>query len=71
MERVAAFAEAATRLSDPADAIPDELWDQAARHYNETALSALVMSIGRIKLWHRVNATARQVGGEWTVQVQS
>jgi AhpD family alkylhydroperoxidase len=63
--------EAATRLNDRADPVPDEVWREAARHYNETALSALVMSIGLINLWNRVNAATRQVGGEWTAQVAS
>jgi AhpD family alkylhydroperoxidase len=65
------LAEAATRLNDRADPVADEVWRQAARHYNETALSALVMSIGLINLWNRINAATRQVGGEWTAQVAS
>ena len=71
-ERAAlALAEAATRLSDRAEPVPDEVWKEAARHYNETALSALVMSIGLINLWNRLNAATRQVGGEWTAQMDS
>ena len=48
--------------------MPDEVWKEAARHYDETQLSALVMSIGLINLWNRLNAATRQVGGEWTAQ---
>jgi AhpD family alkylhydroperoxidase len=71
-ERAAlALAEAATRLNDRADPVPDEVWREAARHYNETALSALVMSIGLINLWNRINAATMQVSGEWTAQVES
>jgi AhpD family alkylhydroperoxidase len=70
-ERAAlALAEAATRLNDRADPVPDEVWREAARHYNETALSALVMSIGLINLWNRINAATMQVSGEWTAQVE-
>jgi AhpD family alkylhydroperoxidase len=68
-ERAAlALAEAATRLNDRPDPVPDEIWNEAARHYDETALGALVMAIGLINLFNRVNATTRQVGGEWISQ---
>jgi AhpD family alkylhydroperoxidase len=68
-ERAAlALTEAATRLSDRADPVPDEIWKEAARHYDEAQLSALVMAIGMINLWNRLNATTRQVGGEWTAR---
>lgn len=71
-ERAAlALAEAATRLSDRAEPVPDEVWNEAARHYNESALSALVISIGLINLWNRLNAATRQVGGEWTAHMNS
>jgi AhpD family alkylhydroperoxidase len=55
------LAEAVTRLSDRGDAVPDAVWDEAARHYNETELGALVISIGMVNLWNRVNVTTRQV----------
>jgi alkylhydroperoxidase family enzyme len=68
-ERAAlALTESVTRLSDRGDAVPDEIWADAARHYDETALSGLVMSIGLINLWNRLNAATRQVGGEWIAQ---
>ncbi len=45
-ERAAlALAEAATRLSDRANPVPDEIWDEAARHFDEPALAALVVTI--------------------------
>src|SRR5215470_7475014 len=38
-ERAAlALAEAATRLSDRTDAVPEEVWKEAARHFSEPAL---------------------------------
>jgi AhpD family alkylhydroperoxidase len=68
-ERAAlALTEAATRLNDRADPVPEEIWREASKHYNEAALGALVMSIGLINLWNRLNAATRQVGGEWTAQ---
>src|SRR5262249_44261218 len=45
-ERAAlALTEAATRLSDRADPVPDEIWAEATRHYDEKALAALIISI--------------------------
>jgi AhpD family alkylhydroperoxidase len=63
-ERAAlALTEAATRLADKSDPVPDEVWDEAARHYDEKALAALVIQIGMINLRNRLNATTRQVAG--------
>jgi AhpD family alkylhydroperoxidase len=63
-ERAAlALAEAATRLSDRADPVPDEIWDEAARHYDEPALAALIINIALTNFWNRINATTRQAAG--------
>jgi len=68
-ERAAlALTEATTRLNDRADPVPDEIWKEAARHYDEKALGALVLSIAGINLWNRLNVATRQVSGEWTAQ---
>jgi AhpD family alkylhydroperoxidase len=65
-ERAAlALAEAATRLSDRADPVPDEVWNEAVRHYDKTALSALVIGIATINAWNRINATTRQLAGSF------
>ena len=43
-ERAAlALTEAVTRLSDRADPVPDAIWEEAARHYDEQALAALIL----------------------------
>jgi AhpD family alkylhydroperoxidase len=61
-ERAAlALTEAATRLADRADPVPDEIWDEAARHYDEKALATLVLSIAGINLWNRLNVVTRQI----------
>jgi AhpD family alkylhydroperoxidase len=66
-ERAAlALAEAVTRLSDRTDPVPDEIWDEATRHHDESALAALVLSIATVNLWNRLNAPTRQVAGGWT-----
>lgn len=63
-ERAAlALTEAATRLSDRADPVPNEIWDEAARHYDEPALGALIIAIASINAWNRLNVTIRQVAG--------
>jgi len=68
-ERAAlALTEAATRLSDRADPVPDDIWNEAAKHYDEKALTALVVHIASINAWNRLNVVTRQVGGEWTAQ---
>ena len=63
-ERAAlALAETATRLSDRPDPVPDEVWAEAAKHYDEAALGALVLSIATINVWNRLNVATRQVAG--------
>jgi AhpD family alkylhydroperoxidase len=65
-ERAAlALAEAATRLSDRSDPVPDEVWEQAAKHYDEEALAALILSIAITNLFNRLNVTTRQQAGAW------
>ncbi len=64
-ERAAlALAEAATRLADSPDPVPDEIWDDAARHYGETELAALVLAIAAINAWNRLNVTTAQPAGQ-------
>jgi AhpD family alkylhydroperoxidase len=68
-ERAAlALAEAVTRISDRADAVPDEVWKEAAAHFSQDALGALVMSIALANLWNRLNVATRQVTGDWVAQ---
>ena len=66
-ERAAlALTEAATRLADRSDPVPDDVWEEAARHYDEQELAALVLAIAQINVWNRLNVATRQVAGqEW------
>ncbi len=57
--------EAVTRLSDRASPVPDEIWDQAARHYTEQELATLVVAIAVINVWNRLNVSTRQIAGDW------
>jgi AhpD family alkylhydroperoxidase len=68
-ERAAlALTEAATRIADRPDAITDEIWDEAARHYTEQQLAALTVAIAAINAFNRMNAATRQITGEWVAQ---
>jgi AhpD family alkylhydroperoxidase len=63
-ERAAlALAESVTRLSDRPDPVPDEVWDEAARQFDEVALASLLVMIGVINVFNRLNVATRQVAG--------
>jgi AhpD family alkylhydroperoxidase len=71
-ERAAlALTEAVTRIGDRADPVPDEVWNAAARHYDEQALAALILAISTINVWNRLNVTTRQVAGEWAKSAEA
>jgi AhpD family alkylhydroperoxidase len=68
-ERAAlALTEAVTRLADSSEPVPDAVWDEAARHYDDSQLASLVLAIASINAWNRINAATRQVTGEWVQQ---
>ena len=60
--------EAVTLLPDHGDLVSDEVWAEAARHYDEQGLAALLIAITSINVWNRLNAATRQVAtaGAWT-----
>lgn len=65
-ERAAlALTEAITRLSDRADPVPDDVWNDTAKHYDEKALAALVLSIATTNVFNCLNVSTRQVAGAW------
>ena len=65
-ERAAlALAEAATRLSDRPDPVPDEVFEEAARHYDEPTLSALIIDIALTNFWNRLTVTVKQPAGSY------
>jgi len=60
-ERAAlALAEAATRLADRSDPVPDEIWDDAAKHFTEPELAAIVLWIATTNFFNRLNTATRQ-----------
>jgi AhpD family alkylhydroperoxidase len=65
-ERAAlALTEALTRLADNPDAVPDDIWNEAARHYDEKALASLLIQIAGINAFNRLNVATRQSSGDW------
>ncbi len=65
-ERAAlALAEEVTRIADRSDAVPDAVWNEAARHFSEREMAALTLAIALTNVWNRLNVSTRQVAGEW------
>ena len=66
-ERAAlSLTEAVTRAADQSDPVPDDVWSEAASHYDETQLAGLVLQIANINLWNRLNVATRQRAGVHT-----
>ena len=71
-ERAAlALTEAVTRLSDRPDPVPDEIWNEAANHYNERELANLVLWIATTNVWNRLNVATKQIAGEWAKSAEA
>ena len=65
-ERAAlALAEEGTRLADAAPGVSDEVWANAAKHYNEEQLAALIATIASMNTWNRLNVITRQPAGDY------
>jgi AhpD family alkylhydroperoxidase len=60
-ERAAlALTEAATRLSDRSGAVPDAVWEEAARQYDQPALAAVLLQVAVSNFWNHLNVPIRQ-----------
>jgi AhpD family alkylhydroperoxidase len=71
-ERAAlALTEAVTRLSDRPDPVPDEVWNEAKRHYNDPQLAAIVLHVAMTNVWNRLNVATRQIAGEWAKSAEA
>ena len=67
-ERAAlALTESLTRLADRSEAVPDDIWEGAVKHFDETELATLLLAIATINVWNRLNAAVRQPVGAWKV----
>jgi AhpD family alkylhydroperoxidase len=57
--------EALTRLSDRADPVPDAVWSEADKQFDEQELATLILAIASINVWNRLNVAVRQPAGVW------
>ena len=65
-ERAAlALAECVTRMADRDNAVPDAVWAEAARHFDEKSLAALLVHMSLVNVWNRLNNATAQVAGAW------
>ena len=63
-ERAAlALSENVTRLSDRSDPVPDAVWNEAAKHFDEKGLASLLLVISLTNVFNRFNVATRQVAG--------
>jgi AhpD family alkylhydroperoxidase len=57
--------EAVTRINDRSDPVSDAVWAEAARHYDEQQLAALILSIATVNLWNRLNVATKQIAASF------
>ncbi len=57
--------EQGTRIADAAGGVSDEVWDNAAKHYDDGQLAALVSLIALINTYNRLGVITRQPGGDY------
>ena len=59
------LAEQGTRIADAAGGVPDEVWANAAKYYDEDQLVALVSLIAVINAYNRLNVIIQQPAGDY------
>ncbi len=59
------LAEEGTRIADAAGGVSDEVWENAAKHYNEDELAALISLIAVMNTFNRMNVIVRQPAGDY------
>ena len=57
--------EQGTRIADAAGGVPDEVWANAAKHYDDDQLAALVSLIALINAYNRMNVIVQQPAGDY------
>jgi AhpD family alkylhydroperoxidase len=57
--------EQGTRIADAAGGVTDEAWANAAKHYSEDQLAALVGQIALINAFNRMNVIVQQPAGDY------
>ncbi|MFI5648523.1 carboxymuconolactone decarboxylase family protein [Kitasatospora sp. NPDC051705] len=59
------MAEAVTLMTDPQDMASDAVWEDSSQYYTDEQLGALVMHIGLVNFWNRVNVATNQEPAVW------
>jgi len=59
------LSEQGTRLADASEGVSDEVWERAAKHFDDEQLSALVTVIALINMYNRINVIVRQPAGDY------
>ncbi|TQS40139.1 carboxymuconolactone decarboxylase family protein [Cryptosporangium phraense] len=59
------LAEEGTRIADAAGGVPDDVWANAAKHFTEDELLALVANIALINAFNRMNVIIQQPAGDY------
>ena len=57
--------EQGTRIADAAGGVSDEAWENAAKHYDDDQLAALVCLIALINTYNRMNVITQQPAGDY------
>ncbi|MGW0732254.1 carboxymuconolactone decarboxylase family protein [Streptomyces sp. NPDC002851] len=61
------LAEQGTRIADAGGGVSDEVWQRAAKHYDEEQLTALVVLVSFMNTANRLNIIAQQPAGDYKV----
>jgi AhpD family alkylhydroperoxidase len=59
------LAEQGTRIADAAGGVSDDAWANAAKHYDDDQLAALVSAIAVMNAFNRANVIVRQPAGDY------
>jgi AhpD family alkylhydroperoxidase len=63
-ERAAlALTEAVTRLADRSDPVPDAIWEEATKYFDEREMAGLLLWIATTNLFNHLNVPTRQPAG--------
>jgi AhpD family alkylhydroperoxidase len=57
--------EQGTRIADAAGGVTDEAWENAAKHYDDDQLAALVCLIALINTYNRLNVITQRPAGDY------
>ena len=57
--------EEGTRIADAAGGVSDDVWANAAKHYDNDQIAALTCLIALINVYNRLNVITRQPAGDY------